>query len=124
MLHLARLEKVLLAIYLRPTIQIIRHRADQWAPRADQWAPFNRKQIMIVLFKSYFCVLNFSLWRHRPCLSYTVPGLETLSKGILKEAKPPTIISRHSITRSDGFAQLNRKNCILSEALQGSHQTA
>jgi hypothetical protein len=76
MLHLARLEKVLLVIYLRPTIKIIRH-------RADQWAPFNRKQIMIVLFKSYFCMLNFSTWRHRLCLRYTVPGLETLSKGSL-----------------------------------------
>jgi hypothetical protein len=83
MLHLARLEKVLLVIYLRPTIKIIRHRADQWAPHADQWAPFNRKQIMINIFRSYFCMLNFSIWRHHPCLSYTVTVLETLSKGNL-----------------------------------------
>jgi hypothetical protein len=118
------LEQILFVISQCPTIKVIRHRADQWAPRADQWAPFSRKQIMIVLFKSYFCMLNFSIWRHRPCFSHTVHRLETLSKGNLWEAKPPTIISSYSISRSDGFTQLNRKNCILSEALQGSHQTA
>jgi hypothetical protein len=99
MLHLARLEQTFFVISLRPTIKIIRHHADQWAPCADQWALFIRKQIMIVLFKSYFYMLNFSLWRHRPCLSYTVPGLETLSKGNLREATPATIINNHSVTK-------------------------
>jgi hypothetical protein len=37
-------------ISLRPTIKIIRHHADQWAPCADQWALFICRQIMIVLF--------------------------------------------------------------------------
>jgi hypothetical protein len=59
MLHLARLEQIVFVISLRPTIKIIRHRADQWAPRADQWAPFNRKQIVIGLFNSYFCMLSY-----------------------------------------------------------------
>jgi hypothetical protein len=85
MLHLARLEQIFLffAISLRPTIKIIRHNADQWAPCADQWALFIRSQIMIALFYFYFRLLHLSIWWYRLCFSHIVLRLETLSKGNL-----------------------------------------
>jgi hypothetical protein len=89
MLYFARLKQIFFVISPRPTIKIIQHHADQWAPCADQWALFICGQIMIVLFYCYFRLLNFLMSRHRLCINYIVPGLVSLSKGNLCEGFGP-----------------------------------